>query len=109
MNIIVEFDERKTKEAKFCYHIDKLEADFQAKIYDLAGHFDIQAAASDCRKWNGNNAEEIIASSKSASDIWLSGDCYLYEDDEIFKYLQEALRDITKEDYDKIINDNEVD
>ncbi len=108
MNLIIEFDERKTKDAKFCYHIDKLEADFQAKIYDLAGHFDIEAAKEDCRKWNGAHAEEIIASATSASDIWLSGDSYLYEDDEIFKELQEALRDITKEEYDKIINDNEV-
>ena len=108
MNLIIEFDERKTKEAKFCYHIDKLEADFQAKMYDLAGYFDKKAAEEDCRKWNGNYAEEIIASATSASDIWLSGDKYLYEDDEIFKHLQESLRDITKEEYDKIINDNEV-
>ncbi|MDE5630609.1 MAG: HD domain-containing protein, partial [Bacilli bacterium] len=108
MNLIKEFDERKTKEAKFCYHIDKLEADFQAKMYDLAGYFDKKEAEEDCRKWNSNHAEEIIASSTSASDIWLSGDSYLYEDDETFKQLQAAIRDITKEEYDKIINDNEV-
>lgn len=108
MDIIIEFDERKTKEAKFCYHIDKLEADFQAKMYDLAGHFDIEDAKEDCRKWNGEYAEEIIAISKSASDIWLLGDSYLYEDDEIFKGLQAAIRDITKEEYDATINDNEA-
>ena len=108
MNIIIEFDERQTKEAKFCYHIDKLEADFQAKMYDLAGVFDKKTAEEDCRKWNGAHAEEIIASSTSASDIWLSGDRYLFEDDEIFSALQETIRNISKEEYDQIINDNEV-
>lgn len=108
MDIIKEFDERKTKEAKFCYHVDKLEADFQAKMYDLAGHFDIEAEKEDCRKWNGEYAEEIIAISQNASDIWLLGDKYLYEDDEIFSVLQESLHDITQEEYDAIMSDNEV-
>ena len=31
--LILEFDERKTKEADFAYHCDKLECDIQAKIY----------------------------------------------------------------------------
>ncbi len=31
--LILEFDERKTKEADFAYHCDKLECDLQAKIY----------------------------------------------------------------------------
>lgn len=109
ISLINEFDERKTKEAKFCYHIDKIEADFQAKMYDLAGYFDIEEAKEDCRKWKGKNAEQIIASSNSASNIWLSSDYYLYEDDQIFSALQEAIRDITQDEYDKIINDNEVD
>ncbi len=108
LSLIEEFDERQTKEAKFCYHIDKLEADFQAKMYDLAGYFDIEAEKEDCRAWNGDAAEDIIASSKSASDIWLLGDKYLYEDDELFMKLQEAIRDVTKEQYVEIINDNEV-
>lgn len=109
VSLTSEFDERKTKEAKFCYHIDKIEADFQAKMYDLGGYFDIEKAAHDCRKWNGDNAETIIASSKSASDIWLAGDKYLYEDDGLFKELQDAIRDISKQYYDEIINDNEID
>lgn len=109
VSLTSEFDERKTKEAKFCYHIDKIEADFQAKMYDLGGYFDIENAAYDCRKWNGDKAEDIISSSKSASDIWLEGDKYLYEDDGLFKELQDAIRDISKCHYDEIINDNEID
>ena len=32
--ILIEFDEHKTKESKFAYSIDKLEADIQAKYYE---------------------------------------------------------------------------
>ena len=32
--LIIEFDERKTKEALFAYQYDKLECDIQSKIYD---------------------------------------------------------------------------
>lgn len=38
-NLLDEFNEGLTKEAKFCYHIDKLECDFQAKVYDIMGVF----------------------------------------------------------------------
>ncbi len=41
-NLINEFDERKTEEAKFAYFCDKLEADLQARIYDLNGCADVE-------------------------------------------------------------------
>lgn len=37
INLILEFDERKTPEAQFAYFCDKLEADLQARLYDLEG------------------------------------------------------------------------
>lgn len=37
IDLILEFDERKTKEALFAYHCDKMEADMQARIYELEG------------------------------------------------------------------------
>ena len=39
--LILEFDERKTKEAKFAYFCDKLECDVQAKVYGDRGNVDI--------------------------------------------------------------------
>lgn len=33
-NLILEFDERKTPEARFAYHLDKMECNIQAKLYD---------------------------------------------------------------------------
>ncbi len=33
-NIVLEFDSLKTKEARFAFYCDKLEADIQSKLYD---------------------------------------------------------------------------
>lgn len=104
VNLLDEFNARTTREAKFCYHIDKLEADLQAKLYDLEGHFDLENEKNDCRSWYGEKAEDIISSSKCASDIWLKCDSYIYEDDELFNKLQQAIMDINKSDFDEISN-----
>ena len=47
VRLLDEFNERLTKESIFCYHIDKIECDFQAKIYDLRGQFDLKQALDD--------------------------------------------------------------
>lgn len=102
-DLLNEFNERITKEAKFAYHIDKLEADFQAKIYDLDGKFDIEEEKKDCLAWCGDKAEEIIKKASCASDIWLDSDSYLYNDDELFTSIQESIKNITQEEYDAIL------
>lgn len=106
-SLLNEFNERVTKEAKFAYHIDKLEPDFQAKIYDLEGKFNIEDEIKDCKAWCGNDANEIIEKAKCASDIWLDVDKYLYEDDELFAQIQAAIKNITKEEYDFIFKELE--
>lgn len=103
-SLLNEFNERTTKEAKFAYHIDKLEADFQAKMYDLEGKFNIEDEIKDCRAWCGQEAEKIIANAKCASDIWLDVDKYLYKDDELFASIQEAIKNISKNEYNTIIS-----
>ena len=104
-SLLNEFNERMTKEAKFAYHIDKLEADFQAKMYDLEGKFNIEDEIKDCKAWCGESANDIILIAKCASDIWLYADKYLYEDDELFVSIQTAIKDISKEDYDSILEE----
>lgn len=42
-NLIMEFDERKTNEAKFAYQCDKLECDMQSKVYDTEGEIPLDA------------------------------------------------------------------
>lgn len=106
-NLLDEFNERVTKEAKFAYHIDKLEADFQAKIYDLEDKFNIENEIEDCKAWCGDKADAIIANAKCASDIWLDAVSYIYNDDELFASIQKAIKDITQEEYDDILNSTE--
>ncbi len=103
-NLIKEFNERKTKEAKFAYYIDKLECDFQAKLYDLDGKFDIEEEIKDCMTWNGERAKVLIEGAKCASDIWLGADTILYED-EVFLKILAAIKKMNKEDYLKYLND----
>lgn len=103
-NLIKEFNARETKEAKYAYYIDKLECDFQAKLYDLDGKFDIEEEKKDCMTWNGDRAKELIEGAKCASDIWLDADVILYKDETFLKILA-AIKKLNKEDYLNYLND----
>lgn len=81
--LLDEFNTHETKESCFCYHIDKIECDFQAKVYDLEGAFLIEKAREDL-PFYGERAEEIEEKSKTASDFWIEYDRPKYEDDEKF-------------------------
>ena len=95
LDLLKEFNERKTKEAIFCYHIDKIECDFQAKIYDLEGRFDIEEAINDI-SFYGKEGEGIREKVNSASDVWIEYDRKRYDDDEIFKKLISDIQKINK-------------
>ena len=85
-DLLEEFNSYKTKESIFCYHIDKIECDFQAKVYDLEGYFSFEDAKTDL-DYYGDRSEEIEKKSKTASDIWIEYDKPKYDDDELFRKL----------------------
>lgn len=89
--LLEEFNERKSKEAIFCYHIDKIECDFQAKIYDLEGKMDLEKTRTDLVYYK-DRANQIDQIAKTASDFWIEFDKPRYEDDEIFKELIEEIQ-----------------
>ena len=95
VSIIDEFNERKTKEAIFSYHIDKIECDFQAKIYDLQGAFDIEKAKEDL-EYYGDSAERIKNEARCASDYWILYDKPKYEDDALFSEFIDEIRKLEK-------------
>ena len=101
--LLNEFNERETKEAKFCYLIDKIECDFQAKMYDLEGVMDFEKTSEDL-KYYGDRAKEIEENSKVASDFWIEYDKPKYNDDSIFKELINDIQKINNKKYLKIIN-----
>ena len=85
-DLLEEFNAHQTKESIFCYHIDKIECDFQAKLYDLEGSFQLEKALEDLRYF-GDKGMEIKAKTKTASDVWIEYDKPRYEEDIIFKTL----------------------
>lgn len=101
--LLNEFNNRETKEAKFCYLIDKIECDFQAKMYDLEGVMNYDKTREDL-KYYGDRAEEIDNNSKVASDFWIEFDKPKYQDDEIFKELIDDIQKIEKQKYLRIVN-----
>lgn len=98
INLLEEFNDRKTKEALFCYHIDKIECDFQAKVYDLQGRFNLEKALVDFKYYGEEESNKIKDKIHCSSDVWIEYDKKLYKDDCIFKNLIEDIQKIT---YDK--------
>lgn len=84
--LLNEFNAHQTKESIFCYLVDKIECDMQAKVYDLQGAFSYESAKKDL-PFYGDRAEEIDKASKTASDFWINYDRPKYEDNEMFKDL----------------------
>ena len=69
-NLIHEFDERKTKEAKFAYFCDKLECDIQAKLYDEQNCVDLNNQENN-KIMNDKDVKELLNKGLSWSDMWI--------------------------------------
>lgn len=93
--LIDEFNERLTKEAVFCYHIDKIECNFQAKIYDLKGHFSKEKAIEDAAYYADNDTL-MINDDMSASDIGIEYDKRYFRGDELFESLINEIQKIDR-------------
>lgn len=93
ISIVDEFNDGKTKEALFCYMIDKIECDMQAKVYDLEGYFLVEKAREDL-PYFGDRAKEIEKSAKAASDYWILFDEPKFKNSEIFSSLIDEIMKI---------------
>lgn len=91
--LLEEFNSHKTKESIFCYHIDKIECDFQAKIYDLQGKFELEKALEDLKYYGAEEANILKGKINCSSDVWIEYDKKRYKDDFIFESL---INDIQK-------------
>lgn len=95
IDLLDEFNEHLTKESIFCYHIDKIECNFQAKIYDLKGKFDLSKAIEDAKFYNEDVNLELNKDI-TASDIGIEYDKKLYIGDIIFESLINDIQNIKK-------------
>lgn len=79
-NLILEFDERKTKEALFAHYCDKLECDLQCKLYDEENCVDIENE----KGINDPKVQEMLETKKSWSELWIKYDQQSINFDENF-------------------------
>lgn len=93
--LLLEFDERKTKEAIFAYHCDKLEADIQAKIYQDMGYQNPLDKQENNVVFKSQKVQQMIQNgAKTAFDIWYEWDRSLYADDKKFQALLDYIKEI---------------
>lgn len=90
--LLDEYNERKTDEAIFAYHCDKLECDIQMKLYDQEDCFDLDNQPNN-PIINEPSVRRVLDSEKNISNAWIEFDRSKYEDDknfiEIIDYLKE--------------------
>ena len=83
LNILDEYNERKTDEAIFAYHCDKLECDIQIKLYDQEECFDLNNQTNN-PIINIPSVKKVLDGENSISNAWIEFDRNKYEDDPIF-------------------------
>lgn len=70
-SLILEFDERKTGEALFAYHCDKLECNIQCKLYDEENLVDINDQDEN-KTYRNEKVKELLQNGEvSWSDMWI--------------------------------------
>lgn len=90
--IIMEFDERKTKEASFAYHIDKLECDIQCKLYDEAHFVDVKDVRNKLN-FHDPDVEKMLDEGATWSQMWMTFGEKRYGYDKIFMEISKYVKD----------------
>lgn len=99
LSLLFEFDEKKTKEAIFAHHCDKLEADIQAKIYQDMGCQHPLNEQEDNVVFRSDKVQQMVKDgAQTAFDIWYEWDKSLYSDDEDFARLLDYVRTINTQE-----------
>lgn len=92
MNLVLEFDERKTSEAKFAYYCDKLECDIQSKLYDEEGCVDLDNQDGN-KVMNDSRVQSLLNTGKSWSEMWLFFGQAVYNYDKNFTEVSNYVKD----------------
>lgn len=101
LNLIIEFDERKTKEAIFAHFCDKLECDIQCKLYDLEKCVSLDEQENN-KTFYDPKVQELLNKNKSWSNMWLDFSQKRYNYDKNFKSISNYVKN---NDIDKLIKD----
>ena len=90
--LLDEYNERKTDEAIFAYHCDKLECDVQMKLYDQEGCFDLNNQLNN-PIIDLPSVRKVLDSESSISNAWIEFDRSKFEDDPVFIEIINWLKD----------------
>ena len=90
--LLDEYNERKTDEAIFAYHCDKLECDVQMKLYDQEGCFDLNNQLNN-PIIDLPSVKKVLDSENSISNAWIEFDRSKFEDDPVFIEIINWLKD----------------
>ena len=69
-NLIYEFNDRKTKEARFVHFCDKLECDIQCKLYDEECKINMNNQKA-LKSINNQYVNKLVENSSSLSEVWI--------------------------------------
>jgi len=96
-DLILEFNNRQTKEAQFAFFCDKLECDIQCRLYDLEKCVNIEKQQKN-KTANTPYVKKLIEKNKSWSKAWLEFGRNNYKYDENFTEVSNYVsnNDITK-------------
>ena len=99
LSLLFEFDEKKTKEAIFAHHCDKLEADIQAKVYQDMGCQHPLDEQENNVVFKSDEVQKMVKNgAQTAFDIWYEWDKHLYYNDKVFAELLDYVRKINTQE-----------
>ena len=87
-DLVIEFDERKTEEAKFAFFCDKLEADLQAEIYSEEDYVDLSNQPNN-PAMKSQEVIDLINAGNSFGELWLQFSRNRYNYDDNFQKVSE--------------------
>lgn len=105
-SLIMEFDERKTREAKFAYQCDKLECDLQSRVYDTNAEVPLDAESQiNNSAYLNEDVQDLLAKGKSFSQMWMQFGRNRYPYDENFKKVSQTAENM---DFKSVLEDKNL-
>lgn len=93
-SLLLEFDEHNTKESKFAYLCDKIEADIQSKVYqDMGCHNSLDKQQNNVAFKNSKTIKMIDEGAKTPFDIWYEWDKSKFEGESIFEEILSYIKE----------------
>ena len=95
-SLILEFDERKTKEAYFAFQCDKLECDLQSYLYDRENCVDLSKQKNNSTYFDAD-VQSLLKKNLSFSQMWSSFSEKKYNYDPNFISIEEYIKEQDKQ------------